>query len=809
MFKPAVHLEPAQLCRNADLSGIGFETTDDLADITEVVGQARAAEAIRFGTGMRNNGFNIYALGPSGPEKRDLVQQFFESQAKTEATPPDWCYVYNFAQDHKPLGIQLPPGLGKVLHSDMAALVLELQTVLSAAFESEEYQSRRHVITEEFRERQAEEFDELQERAGGENVALIRTPSGIALAPTLEGEVLTREQIHELSAEEQQAIEDKIEVLQQDLQRILRQVPGWQRGMRERLNELNREVADLAVGTLIDELRETYAHYPEVIAHLDAVQEDVVANAEQFLPQQEPGASQSAWAMQQESQSHPLRRYSINVLIDHSEMDGAPVIYENNPTYQNLLGRVEHRAQMGALMTDFMLIKPGALHRANGGYLILDARSLMTQGYAWEALKRALKSREIRVESLGQQLSIISTVSLEPEPIPLEVKVALIGDRRLYYLLSELDPEFGELFKVAADFDDQMAWDDGSEVLYARLIATLARREKLLPFDRGAVERLMVQSARQVADSLKLSTRTRGITDLMLEAGYWAREGGREVVSLEHVQQAIDAQIGRVSRIREHSQEAMSRKIKLIATGGSVVGQINGLSVLMLSDFAFGQPTRITARTSLGRGQVVDIEREVELGGPLHSKGVMILTGFLTGRYAQEQPLSLSASLVFEQSYGGVDGDSASSAELYALLSAIAEVPIKQSLAVTGSVNQNGEVQAIGGVNEKVEGFFDVCKAQGLSGEQGVMIPYANIQHLMLRQDVVDAVGAGKFHIYAVEHIDQGIEVLTGLPAGQPDAQGIYPEETINGKVQRRLKTMAERLQDFGQPAGEDIGERT
>jgi predicted ATP-dependent protease len=807
MLKSAVHLEPAQLCRHADLSRMGFETTDDLVDITGAVGQARAVEAIRFGTGMKNSGFNIYALGPSGLEKRDLVQQFFESQAEAGPTPPDWCYVHNFAQEHRPLAIQLPSGLGKVLHSDMEALVLELQTVLSAAFESEEYQSRHHAISEEFRERQAEEFEELQERAGGENAALIRTPSGIAVAPTRDGEVLTPEQIYELPAEEQQVLEDKIEVLQQDLQRILRQVPGWQRGMRERLSELNREMADLAVGALIDELRERYAHLPEVIAHLDAVQEDVVANAAQFLPQQGSDTPGAVPAMQQ-SRGHSLRRYSINVLIDHSEMDGAPVIYENNPTYQNLLGRVEHRAQMGALMTDFTLIKPGALHRANGGYLILDVRSLLTQGAAWEALKRALKSREIRMESLGQQLSVMSTVSLEPEPIPLVVKVALIGDRRLYYPLLELDPEFGELFKVAADFDDQMAWDDENQVLYARLIGTLARREKLLPFDRTAVERLLVQSARLVADSEKLSTRMRGITDLMLEADYWAREGGREVVSLEHVQQAIDAQIGRMSRIREHSQEAMSRKIKLIGTGGAVVGQINGLSVLTLSNFAFGQPTRITARTSLGRGQVVDIEREVELGGPLHSKGMMILTGFLTGRYAQEQPLSLSASLVFEQSYGGVDGDSASSAELYALLSAIAEVPIKQSFAVTGSVNQNGEVQAIGGVNEKVEGFFDVCKAQGLTGEQGVLIPHANVQHLMLRQDVVDAVTAGEYHVYAVEHIDQGIETLTGMPAGLPDAQGIYPEETINGKVQRRLRAMAERLQAFGKPVGEDAGER-
>ncbi|MBN1249233.1 MAG: AAA family ATPase [Anaerolineae bacterium] len=798
MAKQALRLDPAQLHRRTDLSEAGFETTDDLPDIDEVVGQPRAVDAIKFGTGMKDDGFNIYALGPTGMDKRELVQQFFESRAKAAPTPSDWCYVYNFDQEHRPVAIELPAGKGREFHDDMKQLVEELRTALSAAFESEEYQSQRQTLSEVFRERQAEGFEQLQSRAREEDMALIRTPGGIAVAPTRDGEVLGPEEIQQLPEEEQKAIENKVEELQEELQHILRQVPGWQREMREKLNQLNSEMANLAVGSLIDELREKYADHEAVVKHLDALQKDVVSNADQFLPQQEQErGAQWMQAMQQQSQEQALRRYGVNVLIDHAETRGAPVVYEDNPTYQNLIGRVEHRAQMGALMTDFQLIKPGSLHRANGGYLILDVRSLLTQTYAWEGLKRALKSKDLRIESLGQQFSLISTVSLEPEAIPLQVKVALIGDRMLYYLLSQLDPDFDELFKVGADFDDQMDRDQETQVRYARLIASAARQEGLRPFKRSAVESLIERSSRIVGDSEKLSARMREITDLMRESNYWARERGQESVEAEDVQRAIDAQIYRMDRVRERSQETILRGTLLIDTEGEVVGQINGLSVMMLSNFAFGRPTRITARTRLGTGDVVDIEREVELGGPLHSKGVMILTGFLTGRYAQEQPLSLSASLVFEQSYGGVDGDSASSAELYALLSAIADVPIKQSFAVTGSVNQKGEVQAIGGVNEKIEGFFDICQKRGLTGEQGVLIPAFNVKHLMLRQDVVEAVSEGKFSIYAVEHIDQGIELLTGLSAGTLDVEGNYPEGTINYLVQARLKAMAERRRAF------------
>jgi lon-related putative ATP-dependent protease len=456
---------------------------------------------------------------------------------------------------------------------------------------------------------------------------------------------------------------------------------------------------------------------------------------------------------------------------------------------------------MGALLTDFNLIKPGALHKANGGYLVLDIRKVLLQPYAWEGLKRALQAGQIRIESVGQMLSLISTVSLEPEPIPLDVKVALFGDRLLYYLLWQLDPDFGELFKVEADFEEQMDRNGENQLLYAQLISTLARKEELRPFDRGAVARVIEHSARMVGDAEKLSTQMRNITDLLREADYWAEEAGNGVVTAAEVQRAIDAQIYRSDRLRERVQEAILRETILIDTEGEEISQVNGLSVIQLGNFSFGRPTRITARVRLGKGEVVDIEREVELGGPIHSKGVLILSGFLGARYAGERPLSLSASLVFEQSYGGVEGDSASSAELYALLSAIAEVPIKQSMAVTGSVNQHGQVQAIGGVNEKIEGFFDVCKARGLTGEQGVLIPVSNVKHLMLRQDVVKAVDAGQFHIYPVEMVDQGIEILTGVPAGERDEEGNYPEGSINRLVETRLAELAEKRAEFTKTA--------
>jgi predicted ATP-dependent protease len=624
--------------------------------------------------------------------------------------------------------------------------------------------------------------------------------------------------VQALSEEERKQLEEDVGEIEEELQKILQQMPAWQREMREELNELNREIADFAVGGLINELREKYTDFPKVIAHLDAVQKDVVEHAEDVLSsseEQQPNPLQMGNSSPRR-QAHPpsFTRYQVNVVVDNSESEGAPVIYEHNPTYQNLIGRAEHIARMGALMTDFSLIKPGALHRANGGYLILDVRKVLMQPYAWEALKRALQFEQIRIESLGQMLSVISTVSLEPEPIPLKVKVGLFGDRLLYYLLWQLDPDFPELFKVAADFEEQMDRDEESQKLYARLIATLARKEDLRPLDPTGVARVIERSARIVGDAEKLSTQMRGINDLLREADYWASKKDEErpqaMITGADVQQAIDAQIYRADRVRERMQEAILRDTILIDVEGEKVGQINGLSVIQLGNFAFGRPTRITAQVRMGKGEVIDIEREVELGGPIHSKGVFILSGFFGGRYAEERPLSLSASLVFEQSYGGIEGDSASSAELYALLSSIARVPIKQSLAVTGSVNQHGQVQAIGGVNEKIEGFFDICKAQGLTGDQGVLIPVSNVKHLMLRSDVVEAVEQGQFHVYPVATIDQGIERLTGVPAGERDEEGNYPEGSVNAMVEQRLVEMAEKRRAFNaKPSATDETDNT
>ncbi len=799
-------LQPEQLFRRCDPKQFTFETTDDLPDLTEIIGQARATEAIHFGIGIQHEGYNVFALGPSGAGKRSLVTQFFEERAQSEPTPSEWCYIHNFEHDYKPHAIALPAGMGSVFQRDMEQLVEEIRNSLTSAFDSDEYRARRQDVEEELQEKQEKSLEEIRNQAKEHGLSLIRTPGGLVFAPVRDGEVLPPEEFQKLPNEERERLEKNVEELQEELQTILQKVPVWQRELRNRVRQLNRETTNFAVRGLMEELRQKYEKFPEVVDYLNNVKKDVVENASDFLPNDEspddesgnPLAALMARARQTSSR---MNRYQVNLLVDHHSSQGAPVVYENNPTYQNLVGRVDHIAQMGALTTDFTLIKPGALHQANGGYLILDARKVLQQPYSWEALKRALESHQVGIESLGQMLSLISTASLEPEPIPLDVKVALLGDRMLYYMLSKLDPDFDELFKVQVDFEDQMDRTTENQDLYAQLIATLIRKDGLRAFDRGAVACVIEHSARIVGDSEKLSTQIRDISSLLREANYFADQNSNRPVTSTDVKRAIDAQIRRADRVKQRMQENILRNMIFIDTEGTEVGQVNGLSVIQSGNLAFGTPSRITARVRLGEGEVIDIEREVELSGPIHSKGVLILTGFLGARYATDRPLSLSASLVFEQSYSGVEGDSASSTELYALLSAISEVPIKQSLAVTGSVNQHGHIQAIGGVNEKVEGYFDICMHRGLTGEQGVLIPTSNVKNLMLRQDVVDAIRSGQFHIYPIETIDQGIEVLTGIPAGEADEGGNYPPDTVNGRVQAKLAKLAEKRQEFSETA--------
>jgi len=803
-------LDAEALCARCDPNRLAFVTTADLPDLAEVVGQPRATEAIQFGIGIRRDGYNLFILGEPGTGRHVVTRQFLERRAATESVPHDWCYVNNFTQPHKPCALRLPAGMGTQLRDDMAQLIEDMRSAIPAAFESEEYRTRRQELDQGLKERQEQAFEELRKEAEGHGIALIRTPSGMAFAPMRKGEVLGPEEFQKLPEAEQKRIEAVVTTLEEELARIIHQFPQWRREGQQRIRDLDREVTMSAAVHLIDELRKKYAPLPGVVHYLDEVQEAIIENSDDFRRSEEGGemtflgipisrslAGAPAW-----------RQFQVNVLIDHGATRGAPVIYEDSPSYQSLVGRVEHLAQMGALVTDFTLIKPGALLRANGGYLVLDVRKLLMQPYAWEGLKRALSSRELRIESLGQALSLVSTVSLEPEPIPLDVKIVLVGERLFYYLLYHYDPDFRELFKVAADFEDDMTRHEESDMLYARLVATLARREELLALDREACARVIEQGARMAEDSEKLSIRLSDLSNLLREADYWARTSGRDVIAGEHVQRALDAKVYRSDRVRERLQEEIQRGTLLIDTAGERPGQVNGLSVAMLGDFMFGHPNRITARVRLGKGEVLDIQREVELGGPIHSKGVMILAGFLGARYAFDRPLSLSASLVFEQTYGEVEGDSASSAELYALLSALAEAPIKQSLAVTGSVNQHGEIQAIGGVNEKIEGFFDVCRARGLTGDQGVLIPATNVKHLMLRRDVVEACAQGKFNVYPVRTVDEGIELLTGVPAGERDDQGLFPDNTINQRVEVKLLVFAEQARAFGAPleAGKDSG---
>lgn len=802
-------LKAKELCQKCDPSEFEFETTSDLEGIGGIIGQERAVGAVRFGIGIQREGYNLFALGPSGTGKRTTIRQFLDRKAEEEPVPSDWCYVNNFDDPHKPVTLELPAGQGVELREDMNQLIDELRTAIPAAFESEDYQTRKQELQEEFKERQEKAFNAIQERAQERDIALIRTPVGLAFAPIQEGEVISPDEFQKLPEEQQEQLREDIAELQEQLQDTMRHARQWERKAREKMKELDRQVAMFAAGHRIEELQEKYAEFQAVVKYLKAVEKDVVESVDDFR-QTEEDEQKAALSMlgQRAGKVSPLfRRYQVNLLIDHSQSEGAPVIYEEHPTYNNIIGRIEHISQMGALVTDFNLIKPGALHRANGGYLILDARELLTQPYSWEGLKRVLRAKEVRIESLSQALSLVSTVSLEPESIPLDVKVVLIGERLLYYLLYQYDPDFGELFKVEADFSSEMPRSQENNQAYARLIATMARREDLMPFDRGAVARIIEHSARIAGDAKKLSTHLLSTADLLREADYWARDAGNGAVTSEDVQKTIDAQIHRADRLRDRIQEQIERGTILIDTEGEHTGQINGLSVISMGNYSFAQPSRITARVRMGKGEILDIEREVDLGGPIHSKGVLILTGFLGARYAKERPLSLSASLVFEQSYSGVDGDSASLGELCALLSELAEVPIKQSLAVTGSINQHGAVQPIGGVNEKIEGFFDICKARGLTGDQGVIIPAANVQHLMLRDDVVEAVAQDQFYIYPVENADQGLELLTGKPAGVRDDEGNFPEGSINQLVEARLIELAEKQRAFSEGSQEEENE--
>lgn len=788
-------LSAEQLRRVCNPDHFDFETTEELPGLEQIIGQPRATKAIDFGIEIPSPGFNIYAMGPAGTGKMTTIKRFLEKKAAKMGVPNDWCYVNNFSDPSRPRAISLPPGKGKELREDMGRLISHLRGEIPRTFESEEYKDAKNAIWQKLQKERDAEISKLEAKAKERGFALIKTPAGIVITPIIEGEVIGPDDFKKLPEEKRRELERQGQEVQEEINEAISRIREWEKGARQKAKELEREVAAVACGYLIDELKEKYKEYEEVVGYLEEVRKDILEHVEDFKSGEEAGHIE---IMGIKVPIHdPFMKYNVNVIVDNSETKGAPVVFESSPTYYNLIGRIEHKAQFGALVTNFTMIKAGALHRANGGYLVVNAKDVLMNPFAWDALKRCVKTKEIKMEEIGGKLQLISTVTLEPEPIPLDVKVIFVGNPFLYYLLYSFDEDFRKLFKVKADFTVEMDRTPENERLYASFIKDRCGEEGLRHFDKTGVAKVVEYSSRLAEDQNKLSTRFGDIADLIREASYWASQRGHEFVTGEDVQLAIEERIYRSNKVEEKVREMIEDGTILIDTEGEVVGQVNGISIATLGDYTFGKPSRITARTYMGRSGVLNIEREVALSGRIHSKGVMALSGYLGGKYALDKPLTLSASLSFEQLYEEVEGDSAASTELYALLSSLSGFPVKQGIAATGSVNQHGEIQPVGGVIQKIEGFFEVCKVKGLTGEQGVIIPVQNVKNLMLREEVVEAVKEGKFHIYPVKTIDEGIEILTGKEAGERKEDGSYPEGTVNWAVEKRLRELAEGWREF------------
>ncbi len=799
-------LPSGSLRKECDPSIIRCKTTQELAPLREIIGQERAVRALKFGLGIRDQGFNIYVAGYPGTGRKTAVKNFVEEIARSEPIPPDWCYVNNFSNQYEPNAIQLPAGKGKQFQNDVKNLIESIRTALPKAFESDDYAARREATIRGLERQRKELIDKLNAKAQQEGFIIQSTPIGLLLIPVVNGKPLNEEEILSLPQKTKDLIQEKRERLESELRNTMRQFLDMERKIREELKKLNRNIALYAIGNLVEDIIEKYKGMDEITAYLKKVQNDILDNIAQFIKRGEPQEQMPfpvPWM-----KDVPFRKYEVKVIVDNSDVRGAPVVMDFNPTYQNLFGTTEKEAQFGALVTDFTMIRGGSLHKANNGYLIVPVEELLRNPFSYEGLKRALRDRKIVIEEPQERFGFISTKSLKPQPIPLNIKVVLIGNPYLYQQLFVLDKEFTELFKVKAEFDTTMSRTEENVKQYAAFVCTICQKEKLLHLDGSGLAKLVEYSQRLAEDQHKLSTRFAEVADIIREANFYATQEKSKLVTGSHVKKAIEEKIYRSKLIQEKVQEMIKREILLIDTDAEKVGQVNGLSVMGLGDFAFGSPSRVTASVGLGREGIIDIEREAKMGGPIHTKGVLILSGYLNEKYARDKPLSLSARLVFEQNYGGVEGDSASSTELYAMLSALSGLPIKQSIAVTGSVNQKGEVQAIGGVNEKIEGFFEVCKAKGLTGHQGVMIPESNIQNLMLKEEVVDAVEGGRFHIYSVKTIDEGIETLTGIKAGERLKDRTFEDGTINFRVEKSLRDMAEKLKEFpSMPRGEKKSE--
>jgi lon-related putative ATP-dependent protease len=789
-------LPPEKMRHALDSSRIDCKSTDQLTPLKEIIGQDRAIKALEFGLNIQEEGFNIYASGMHGTGRTSAVRKYLAQVAAKKPRGNDWIYVNNFKNPYEPNAIKLPPGTGKTFRDELASFIEEARQLIPKVFESEDYATRRDAAIKNLEQQKGELISRLNAVAQEKGFLIQTSPQGLVIIPTRNREPIPPEEFQAMPEDVQNEYQKRREELSTEMRNTFRQLRELDQKAQEGVERLNRDVALNALGHRVAALKDKYSKIDEIQEYLDSVQNDIIDNLNQFLPETQPSQTQA-------QMQHPLvqelifRKYQVNVIVDNSRDDGAPVIFEQNPTYLNLIGKVEKEVEYGVVSTDFTMIRPGSIHKANGGYLVIMVEDLFRNPYSWDGLKTALKTGEVVTDEPGERMGFITAKGIKPEPIPLSLKVILVGTPEIYRILYMGDPDFAELFKVKADFDVTMDRNDENVKRYSNFICTLCDHYNLRHLEAPAVAKIIEYSSRLAEDQQKLSTKFSNIADTIREANFYAGKNDAWYIGEAEIQKAIDEKIYRSNLVQEKIREYINRGIILIDSEGDRVGQVNGLSVIGLGDIEFGRPSLVTASIGVGKGGIIDIEREAAMGGPIHTKGVLILSGYLANKYAQDKPLSLAARLVFEQSYSGVDGDSASSTELYALLSALARIPIKQSIAVTGSVNQNGVVQAIGGVNEKIEGFFEICRTLGLNGDQGVMIPASNVQNLMLKEEIIEAAESGKFRIYPVKTIDEGIEVLTGMRAGERGPDGSFEEGSVNYRVDNRLREMAERFREY------------
>ena len=787
----ATKLNADELYHPCDPDQFDFETTNDIKPSASPLGLDRAVEAIKLGIGIRSTGFNIFIMGSTGLGKHAIAEQLLLQHRDLNKTLFDWCYVNNFDDANKPVALQLPAGMGVRLKSEVHQLIESLRKTVPSLLQNEDYIQNTDRLQNELNEREIAAFQSIEEKAKAQNCILKRSQNGYLIHPVKDGKVLSKEKFAKLPDNEKEVIDKSIEELRLLLVNLLKQVPLWDQEMKEKKNKLEREYVVITVDYLVGQLPEKLMAIDSVNHYIESLKRHVLDNIPLFTGSLETEVNEYTG---QKLSFSPFTAYDVNIIIDNCNTDAPPIIYEDNPTYANLIGRIEHKGELGTFLTNFTLIKPGAFHRANGGYLIIDVIQLLNKPFVWDVFKRTLLSNKLKIQPLEQLLSVNSIASLEPESIPLDVKIILVGDRLMYYMLKQYDPEFGLLFKVQADCSEEINRTTESCLLYSQLIRQIQADAQTRPLDRTAVARVIEFAARQAEDGEKLTLHRGNISTIILEANFWAEQHNHDVINSSAIQQAIEAKQFRAGYLKECITDNIHRGINQIDTQGEKIGQVNGLSVISVDENMFGRPCRITAAVHLGQSNVVNIEREVDMSGPSHSKGVMILTAFLREQYEQRQPLSFSATLTFEQSYGMVDGDSASTAELCALLSAIAQIPLKQNIAITGAIDQHGNIEAIGGVNEKIEGFFDICNLNGLTGEQGVIIPRTNIAHLMVNENVRLSVLEGRFHIWVADHVNHVMTLLTGIPMGKLNTKKQYPANSVNAAIISRIKQMNKAL---------------